>query len=168
MHDHRLMRRAATTALALLALAALPAQAREAGLWATINVCDPPARPGAVGVRVSIPMHGTRKHRQQQFARIRIQYFDGSAWQFIGSAGDSGWKHLGRGRGTIQGGTTFTFDPPAAGSRLVLRGIVSVQWRSGPRGRTVRGRATLPTETGHANPKDARLKISQATCEISR
>ena len=50
-----MMRRAAVTALMLLGLAALPAHAREPGLWATINLCDPPTNPGAVGVRVSIP-----------------------------------------------------------------------------------------------------------------
>jgi hypothetical protein len=162
------MRRAGLTALLLVALAATAAHAREAGLWATVNQCDPPATPGAIGVRVSIPMHGSRKHRQQQWARIRIQYFDGTAWQFIGAAGDSGYKHIGHGRGVIQGGTTFMFRPPAAGQRLVLRGIVNVQWRSGRHGRTIRGRATLPTESGHANPKDPRLTTSLATCEISR
>jgi hypothetical protein len=165
MHDHRVMRRAALTALMLLALAAGPAHAREAGLWSTINVCDPPGKPGSVGVRVSIPAHGTRKHRQQQWARIRVQWFDGSKWQSLGPTGDTGYKHLGHGRGTFQGGTTFTFKPPAAGQRLVLRGIVNVQWRTR---RKVRGRATLPTESGHANPKDPHLTTSLATCEISR
>jgi hypothetical protein len=165
VHADRLIRRAGLIALAAVALAALPAHAREAGLWATINVCDPPAKPGAVGVRVSIPRHGTRRQRQQQWARIRIQWFDGSAWQFIGPAGDSKYKHLGHGRGTIQGGTTFTFQPPPAGQKLILRGVVDVQWR---RHNKVRARAMLPTETGHANPKKPILATSLATCEISR
>jgi hypothetical protein len=159
------MRRAGLTALAVLLLAAVPAHAREAGLWATINVCDPPAKPGAVGVRISIPRHGTRKHRQQQWARIRIQWYDGAAWQWLGKTGDTGYKHLGHGRGTFEGGTTFTFAPPAAGQRLVLRGIVNVQWRVR---RKVRGRATLPTESGHMDPDDSHLAMSLATCEISR
>jgi hypothetical protein len=160
-----MMRRAGLIALATALLAALPAHAREPGLWATINVCDPPAKPGAVGVRVSIPRHGTRKHRQQQWARIRIQWFDGTAWQLIGPSGDSGYKHLGHGRGTVQGGTTFTFQPPATGQQLILRGIVDVQWR---RRKKVESRATLPTESGHANPKKPVLATSKATCEISR
>jgi hypothetical protein len=159
------MRRALLTALLLLVPAAVPAHAREAGLWATVNLCDPPAKPGAIGVRVSIPAHGTRAHRQQQWARIRIQYFDGTLWQFLGAEGDSGFRHLGHGRGTVQGGTTFVFQPPAAGQQLILRGVVNVQWRDGKR---VRGRAMLPTESGHANPKDPRLKRSEATCQISR
>jgi hypothetical protein len=159
------MRRAAVTALVLAGLAALPAHAREAGLWATINLCDPPSRPGAVGVRVSVPAHGTRKHRQQQWIRIRIQWYDGSAWQSLGPTGDTGYKHVGRGRGTWQGGTTFTFDPPPSGQELILRGVVNVQWRVGTR---VRGRASLPTESGHANPKNPALTTSLATCQISR
>jgi hypothetical protein len=159
------MRRAATIAFALVLLAALPAHAREPGLWATINMCDPPAKPGAVGVRVSIPAHGTRKHRQQQWARIRIQWFDGAAWQSLGKPGDTGYKHVGHGHGTWQGGTTFMFAPPAAGQQLILRGVVNVQWRSDKK---VRGRARLPTETGHAKPKDPALATSLATCQISR
>jgi len=151
--------------LALLALAAVPAHAREAGLWSTVNLCDPPGKPGAIGVRISIPMHGSPKHRQQQWARVRIQWYDGAAWQQIGSSGDTGWKHLGHGHGTFQGGTTFTYQPPPAGERLILRGFVNVQWRANGK---VRGRATLPTESGHADPKNPRLTMSQATCEISR
>jgi hypothetical protein len=159
------MRRAAATAFAMLLLAALPAHAREPGLWATINLCDPPAKPGAVGVRVSIPAHGTRKHRQQQWARIRIQWFDGKTWQSLGKPGDTGYKHVGHGRGTWQGGTTFTFEPPAAGQELILRGVVNVQWRVGKK---VRDRARLPTETGHANPRKPALATSLATCQVSR
>ena len=159
------MRRAAATGLALACLAALPAHAREPGLWATINLCDPPSKPGAVGVRVSVPAHGTRKHRQQRWVRIRIQWYDGSAWQYLGDTGDTGYKHVGRGRGTWQGGTTFMYDPPASGQQLILRGVVNVQWRVGKK---VRGRATLPTESGHANPKNPALTTSLATCDISR
>jgi hypothetical protein len=159
------MRRAIVMGLVLAGLAALPAHAREAGLWSTINICDPPSKPGAVGVRVSVPAHGTRKHRQQQWVRIRIQWYDGSAWQFLGDMGDTGYKPVGRGRGTWQGGTTFTFDPPAAGQELDLRGFVNVQWRVRSK---VRGRASLITESGHANPKNPALTTSLASCRISR
>lgn len=160
------MRRPILIGLAMtMLLAALPAHAREPGLWATINICDPPTKPGAVGVRVSVPAHGPRKQRQQQWARIRIQWFDGTMWQFIGPAGDSGYHRLGTGRTTIQGGTTFTFQPPPAGQQVILRGVVDVQWRLR---RRVKGRATLPTETGHADPRNKNLTMSESTCEIKR
>ena len=153
MHDDRMMRRAVLTALAVLArAAALPAHAREPGLWATINMCDPPAKPGAVGVRISIPAHGTRKHRQQQWVRIRIQWYDGSAWQSLGTSGDTGYKHLGHGRGTFQGGTTFTFDPPggrpgADPARRRQRAVARRQEGPGPRARCRRSPGTRTRRT---------------------
>jgi hypothetical protein len=159
-----MMRRIALAAIAVVALAAVPAQAREAGLWATVNLCDTPARPAAIGVRVSIPKHA---RGQQQWARIRVEWFDDAAgaWKSMGPGGDSGWRRLGRAKGTVQGGTTFTFQAPGPGQRLVLHGVVDVQWRK--KGK-VRGRAKLPTESGHANPNDPQLTTSDATCQISR
>jgi hypothetical protein len=158
------MRRVLPASIAALALLAVPAQGREAGLWATVNLCDTPAKPAAIGVRVSIPKHA---RGQQQWVRIRVEWFDGaaSAWKSMGPGGDSGWKRLGKGKGTVQGGTTFSFQPPAAGQRLVLHGSVDVQWRK--KGK-VKARAKLPTESGHANPSDPQLATSDATCEITR
>jgi hypothetical protein len=162
--DGALMRRVLPASIAALALVAVPAHAREAGLWATVNVCDTPSRPAAMGVRVSIPKHGSG---QQQWVRIRVEWFDSAAgaWKAMGAGGNAAWKRLGRGKGTVQGGTTFTFQPPAAGQRLVLHGVVEVQWR---RKGKVKGRATLPTESGHAKPSDPQLTASGATCEITR
>jgi hypothetical protein len=158
------MRRIVPASIAALALAAVPAHAREAGLWATVNLCDTPSKPAAMGVRVSIPKHG---RGLEQWVRIRVEWFDGtaSAWKAMGPGGDAGWKRLGRGKGTVQGGTTFTFQPPAAGQRLVVHGVVDVQWRK--KGK-VKGRTKLPTESGHANPSDPQLATSDATCEITR
>jgi hypothetical protein len=117
-----------------------------------------------MGVRVSMPAHGKG---EQQWARVRVEWFDPgtSAWTPIGAGADSGFKRIGHGRGTAQGGTTFTFQAPAAGQSLVLRGAVDVQWRK--RGR-VKGRAKLPTESGHGVAKDRQLATSAATCEIKR
>lgn len=51
--------RAVPLALAVAALLAPAAAVAKTDarpdLWATVNVCDTPAKPGAVGVRVSIP-----------------------------------------------------------------------------------------------------------------
>ncbi len=65
----------------------------------------------------------------------------------------------------VQGGTTFTFRPPAAGARLVLRAVVDVEWR---RGGQVLDRARVPTTTGHADAADPYLTTSQTSCEIVR
>jgi hypothetical protein len=158
-------RRLVAAAVALGALAPGVALARAPShpeLWATINVCDPPDRPGAVGVRVSIPRE---KGAPRQWARIRLQFFDGRAWHRVRAGGDTGFARYGAGTRLVQGGTTFTFPPPAVGSRLQLRGLVDVEWR---RGTKVVDRAQFRTTAGRADPSDRALRESRATCEIRR
>ena len=83
---------------ALAALAALVAVAPSATAqfrpspWATINACDPPNAPGSVGVRISVP----NRADAAQWARIRIQFFDGTrgAWSVVRKGGDSGFVRL--------------------------------------------------------------------------
>ena len=97
--------------------------------------------------------------------RFRVQYQDGTEWRTIELA-DSDWSKVGKGwRGDYDAGWTFGFDPPAAGRALVLRGVVSFQWR---RGRRVVRRERRLTEAGHtatagADPAD----FSAATCAIA-
>jgi hypothetical protein len=167
--DEELMSRRllVTIILAALALpggAAAAATTSHPNLWATVNLCDPPSKPGAVGIRVSIPRE---KGAPQQWAHIRLQWFDGSrrAWRRVTSGGDAGWARIGIGRRQVQGGTTFTFPPPKAGSRIVLRGVVDVQWRHGTK---VVDRAHLRTTAGHHDAKQHQLKVSRASCEIVR
>jgi len=157
----------ALATLVALALAA-PAGAADISkthpdLWATVNLCDTPAKPGAVGVRVSIPRE---KGHPAQWARIHLQWFDGSkrAWRRVTSGGDSGWARIGIGTRQVQGGTTFTFPLPKAGSRIVLRGVVDVEWRDGT---DVVDRARLRTTAPHGD-KASQRKASRASCEIMR
>jgi hypothetical protein len=155
-------------ALVLAALMSAPAGAaateEHSDLWATVNLCDSPSRPGAVGVRVSIPRE---KGAPRQWARIRLQWFDGTdrAWRLVRSGGDAGWARIGIGTRRVQGGTTFTFPPPKAGSRIVLRGVVDIEWRDGT---DVVDRAHLRTTAGHHDATDSHLKVSRASCEIMR
>ena len=65
----------------------------------------------------------------------------------------------------MQGGTTFTFPPPKAGSRIVLRGLVDVEWRVGTR---VVDRARVTTTAGHRDAKDRQRRVSRSSCEITR
>jgi hypothetical protein len=158
-------RRALTIAVVLLAVApAAATAAAPADLWATVNLCDPPARPGAIGVRVSIPRE---KGNPQQWARIRLQWFDATAraWRLMRSGGDAGWTRLGFGTRLIAGGTTFTFPPPKTGTRIVLRGLVDVEWRK--RGEVV-DRARLQTTAGHEDASDPHLRVSRSSCEVRR
>jgi hypothetical protein len=155
----------AVAALAALAPAgAMAKSATHKDLWATVNLCDTPAKPGAVGIRVSIPRE---KGAPQQWARIRLQWFDGSrlAWRRVQSGGDAGWARIGIGTRLVEGGTTFTFPVPKAGMRIVLRGVVDVEWREGTK---VVDRAHLRTTSGHRDAKDPQRRVSRSSCEIKR
>jgi hypothetical protein len=152
-------------AVAVLAPAGATAKTGEhPDLWATVNLCDAPSNPGAVGVRVSIP---SEKGSPQQWARIHLQWFDGTAraWRAVRAGGDAGWSRLGIGTRLVEGGTTFTFPPPAAGARMVLRGVVEVQWRDGTH---VVDRARLRTTEGHDAAGDPHRRLSRSSCEIKR
>jgi hypothetical protein len=160
---------AAGAAAASLGAALLPALApaarRTVRPWATVNVCDPPERPGAVGVRAFVPRR--RATTAAQWIRVRLQYRDDAAgaWRPVRSGGDGGWSRIGSGRRDVKGGRTFTFPPPAAGRSFVLRGIVQVEWRR--RGRLV-ARTGMRTTAGHADRRDPRLAVSRRVCRIVR
>ena len=80
---------ALAAAVAVLAPAAAIAKTEaRPDLWATVNLCDTPAKPGAVGVRVSIPRE---KGAPEQWARIHLQWFDGTklSWRALSSGGDA-------------------------------------------------------------------------------
>lgn len=127
-----------------MVLACAPALAREAVRpWATVNLCDPADRPGAMGVRVGVPAGPGA-----QWIRVRAEWYDATtrSWKWA-SGGDGGWERLGDGRRGVRGGTTFTFPVPAAGKVLLLRGDVRVQWRSG---RKVVRFGRIGTRGGHA------------------
>ena len=161
-------RRLVPIVLAVAALALTPsgamAKAASHPLWATVNLCNSPAKPGAVGVRVSIPRE---KGAPQQWARIRLQWFDGTkrAWRLVRSGGDAGFARIGIGTRLVQGGTTFTFPLPEPGSRIVLRGLVDVEWRDGTQ---VVDHARLNTTAGHRDGKDRQRRVSRSSCEITR
>ena len=89
----------------LLAVAAAPARADDADLWATVNVCDTAAHPDEIGIRASMP-GGKRGTRLQM--RFRVQYRDLSTgrWRAVRDA-DSGWRKAGKGRPTREAGWSF-------------------------------------------------------------
>jgi hypothetical protein len=65
----------------------------------------------------------------------------------------------------VQGGTTFTFPLPKPGSRIVLRGLVDVEWRDGTQ---VVDHARLNTTAGHRDATDRQRRVSHSSCEITR
>jgi hypothetical protein len=154
---------AVATGVATLAAAPTAGAQFRPSPWATVNVCDPPAQPGSVGIRVSVP----NRRDAAQWIRVRIQFFDGSraSWRVVRSGGEGGFTKLSDGGGHVFGGTTFRFTPPPAGRQLKLRGLVDVEWR---RGRRVVSRAQITTHAGHQSGRDPLLAVSAATCVIQR
>jgi hypothetical protein len=162
---------AGALALAAATPAAVPpsgagAPARDAPLWATVNVCDTTGYPDGVGIRASMPGSGDR--RETMFVRLEVLFLraaDGR-WMRAGRAGDSGFIELGnaavRGR---QVGRTFTVTPPAQGRpAFLMRGLATYEWR---RDGIVVRRARRLTTAGHpgtpgADPPD----FSSATCSV--
>jgi hypothetical protein len=106
------------------------APARDALLWATINVCDTVGHPDGIGLRGSMPGSGDR--RDALFMRLRLQFLgEDGRWRAIGRSGDSGFLALGRGDARVRSaGRTFTVTPPGEGRpAFVLRGLVTFEWR---------------------------------------
>jgi hypothetical protein len=122
--------------------------------WATINVCDPIERDGAVGVRGSMP--GTGDRDDELFMRLQLQFFRRSdgAWRSLGGTGDSGFLDVGNGAARVrQAGRTFMVAPPVAGDpAFLLRGLVTFEWR---RDGIVTRRARRVTAGGHAGTPGA-------------
>jgi hypothetical protein len=142
------------------ALAAAPASAADADLWATVNVCDTEAHPDEIGIRASMP---GGKPSVRLLMRFRVQYRDltDGRWKAVRDA-DSGWRRIGKGRKPQESG--WSFEVAGKGQRI-LRGVVLYRWKR--KGRPVRS-ARRVTEGGHvstlgADPED----FSAATCRIT-
>jgi hypothetical protein len=155
------------------ACAAVPAGAGAAGhtvydskyLWATVDVCDTPKHPNAIGIRGSMPGSGVAKERM--FLRIQVQYrsrTDGR-WHNIAKGADSAWLPLGSGRYRArQAGADFAFVPPAGGRGVRLRGAVTFEWRIGAK---VVRHARVRTTSGHVAAAGADpAGFSAASCVI--
>lgn len=156
----------AAVAAALAFAVAVPAAAapRPRDLWATVNVCDTEAHPNQLGVRARMPGNGTR---QTMYMRFRVHYFSEQEgiWHNVGGTGISRWIRLGSARiRHREAGYTFSFDPPAAGTRFILRGVVEYRWR---RGRTIVRRARTNTKGGFESTRGADPPgYSSGVCEI--
>lgn len=133
-------------------------------LWATIDVCNTPSHPHMVGVRGSMP--GSGLANESMYMRFEIQYEDTSArWRSVGRGGDSGFLPVGSSTFKArQAGRTFTIDV-TAGSRYVVRGVVTFEWRR--RGHVVRN-AQKATTSGHTAVDGGDPRgYSAAACELT-
>jgi hypothetical protein len=143
-------------------------------LWATVNICDTVAHPNQMGVRASMP--GNPRHkRQRMFMRFHAQSYNATTkkWSDAKGVSVSGWLPVGSARARVrQGGYTFSFMAPNAGSTFVLRGVVDFQWRQKRRTKSGKRRLVV-VRTLHANTKGEHPSAgadppgySSGTCEI--
>ena len=153
--------------LALVLALALPATAdarRASHLWSTVNVCDSEKSPDSIGIRARMPGNGTR---QRMWMRFRTQFYSQEeySWQYVKTGGRSPWVEVGSALFAFkETGFVFAFDPPAAGSAFLLRGVVEFQWRS-KGGRVIR-RTRKFTEAGHRTRGAEPPGFSAARCRI--
>ena len=172
-YDRSVYVRGATLAVGLLACCAAPAAMAQVNkpvdpnplLWATVNVCDTTAHPDTIGIRASMP--GTAKGRETMFMRFQAQYLSrqDDKWHNVSGEGDSGFLVAGRADVKArQKGRYIKIKPRT--ERVVLRGIVTFEWRL--QGKVVR-RAQRRTRKGHRSRAGADPpNYSAASCTIRR
>jgi hypothetical protein len=154
-------------ALATLgAAAAGPASAQQGPgiLWATVNICDTPGSPDAMGVRATIPGNGTGQRMEVRFS---AQHWSPVTrdWEPVAGDGVSPWLDAGSARWRWrQVGYTFSFRPLPVGEAVTLRGVAELRWRSGAE--VVRS-ATRVTRRGVADVHEGDPALtSRAVCTI--
>jgi hypothetical protein len=133
-------------------------------LWATINVCNASDQPDTVGVRGSMPGDG-RAH-DTMYMRFRLQYMDTATkhWVDLANGAAPGFVALGAARSVRQAGSSFQLMPVAGKPAVMLRGVVTFQWRRGAR---VLTSASRPTTAGRESLAGADpAGTSAATCLI--
>jgi hypothetical protein len=131
-----------TTAIAaalLTAPAAAVSGVSSRDLWATVNICDTPAAPNAMGVRAAMPGDGTR---ERMYVRFTAQWYSSKrqAWLPVKGTRRSPWLYVGRARlMSRQAGWTFSFEAPSSGVFLV-RAVADFEWRERRKARGERAR----------------------------
>jgi hypothetical protein len=115
------------------------AEEKTRPFWATVNICDTPKAPNALGVRTSVPGNGSN---ERIYARYTAQWWSGAQqkWLTVAGSGVTDWVLLGSAdMSSRQAGWTFRFVQPPAGTTYVMRGVVELQWRDRvPAGRKAR------------------------------
>jgi hypothetical protein len=137
---------------------------RSLALWATINVCNPPDQPDAVGVRGSMPGDGNA--HDKMYMSFRLQYLEsaGQRWIDLAAGALPQYVAVGSAKSARQGGRSFQLVPVPGKPPFDLRGVVSFQWR---RGSTVELSLSRPTTAGKMSLAGADpAGFSAANCAI--
>ena len=150
-------------ASALAAASALPKPGSGA-IWATVDVCDTPAHPQAIGIRGSMP--GTGDARDSMFMRFVVEYRGRHGlWRALGGGSSSGFVAVGDGAARVrEAGRDFTIASMTAHTYL-LRGVVTFQWRL--RGRVLASAVRSTTAGRHASAGADPPGYSASVCSMA-
>jgi hypothetical protein len=161
----RLLLTGCVAVLAVLGASAAPAQAATTkNLWATVNICDSEKHPDDIGVAARMPGDGSDR---RMYMRFLVQYREDKQWKYVKSGGDSNWIAVGSARyAWVEQGYTFTFDPPAAGTSFIMRGLVKYEWRN-RKTKKVERRTHRTTVSGHETKKADPKGYSAARCTLT-
>ena len=154
----------AGTAVAAPATTRTPARSLlgSRNLWATVNVCGPAKQRNTIGIRGSMPGDGESGDRMFMSFRLQEQSAATGRWRNLGPAGE--YQAVGNGEMTRQSGTSFEVRSGRGRPSLVLRGLVSFQWRHA--GHVV-AQAERLTSRGHESLAGADPPhYTAATCTI--
>lgn len=124
------MRLAPLVAIALLSAPGAAGARPDPGLWATVNRCDTPSAPNAMGVRAAMPGDGSR---ERMYVRFAAQFFSHARgrWLPVAGNGRSPWLYVGLARyRSLQTGWTFPFSAPPAGTVFRVRAVAEFEWRA--------------------------------------
>src|SRR3954467_14708094 len=124
------MRLVPLLALALLAAPAAAEARPNPAPWATVNSCDTPSSPDAMGVRAAMPGDGTR---ERMYVRFTAQFYSRTRgrWLTAAGSGQSPWLYVGLARyRSLQAGWTFAFAPPPQGAVFRMRALAEFEWRA--------------------------------------
>src|SRR3954447_23637681 len=167
------MRLVPLLALALLAAPAAAEPRPNPDLWATVNRCDTPSAPNAMGVRAAMPGDGTR---ERMYVRFTAQFYSHARarWLTAAGSGQSPWLYVGRARyRSLQTGWTFPFAPPPQGTVFRVRALAEFEWRARRRkGKRVRWVVTMRRRrVTQAHVKGAEggdpVGTTRASCDIT-
>jgi hypothetical protein len=138
---------------------------RSPQLWATVDVCNPTDQPDTVGIRGSMP--GDSHPKDAMYMRFRLQYLNSTTklWVDLDHGADSGFVAVGAAKSARQTGRSFQLVPAAGQAAVILRGVVSFEWRVGS---SVKYVVSRPTTAGHKSLAGADpAGFSAAECSLS-
>jgi hypothetical protein len=167
------MRLVPLAVIAMLVTAPAAAARPNPDLWATVNRCDTPTAPNAMGVRAAMPGDGSR---ERMYVRFTAQFFShtGDRWLTTAGSGRSPWLYLGLARyRSLQTGWIFPFAAPPKGAVFRVRAAAEFEWRArlgrGKRARwvvTMRRRRVTQAHVKGAQGGDP-AGTSRASCDIT-